>query len=168
MYDSPPSQVVESGKDYAATIKTTKGDIAVELFNDQAPANVNSFAFLAREGWYDGLEFFFVDPEQVALTGDPTSSAAGLPYPGYYCGDETTPDLTFDEAGLLAMYAPGPDRNSSSFFITYAPLPDFTGSFTVIGRITEGMDVAESLTATQPGSDQPEPDTIETIVIEEK
>jgi cyclophilin family peptidyl-prolyl cis-trans isomerase/protein-disulfide isomerase len=168
MYDSPPSQVIEPDKDYAATIKTTKGDIQVELFDDQAPVNVNSFAFLAQEGWYDGLDFFFVDPEQVALSGDPTNSAAALPYPGYTCGDETTPELAFDEAGLLAMYTPGPNRNSSSFFITYAPQPDFTGNFTIIGRVTEGMDVAESLTATQPGSDQPEPDGIETIVIEEK
>jgi cyclophilin family peptidyl-prolyl cis-trans isomerase len=168
MYDSPPSQVIEPGKDYAATIRTTKGDIKVDLFQDQAPTNVNSFAFLAQDGWYDGLDFFLVDHEQVALSGDPTRSGAGLPYPGYTCGDETTPDLSFDEAGLLALYTPARNQNNSSFFITYAPQPDFTGSFTIIGRVTEGMDVAESLTETQPGSDQAEPDAIETILIEEQ
>jgi peptidyl-prolyl cis-trans isomerase B (cyclophilin B) len=168
MYDSPPSQVIESDRDYAATIKTTKGDIMVELFDDQVPTNVNSFAFLAQEGWYDGLDFFFVDHDQLALTGDPTNSGAGLPYPGYYCGDETVSDYSFDEGGLLALYTPAANRNSSSFFITYAPQPDFTGNFTIIGRVTEGMDVAESLTQTQPGTDQSEPDTIEMIVIEEK
>ncbi|MGD8967349.1 MAG: peptidylprolyl isomerase [Anaerolineae bacterium] len=168
MYDSPPSQVIESGKDYTAIIKTTKGDITVELFADQVPTNVNSFAFLAKEGWYDGLDFFYVDHEQVALSGDPTNSGAGLPYAGYYCTDETVSDYSFDEVGLLALYTPAANRNSSSFFITYAPQPDFTGNFTIIGRISEGMDVAESLTQTQPGPDQLEPDAVETIVIEEK
>jgi cyclophilin family peptidyl-prolyl cis-trans isomerase len=168
MYDSPPPQTIEPDKDYAATIRTTKGDIKVELFDDQAPTNVNSFAFLAQDGWYDGLAFFFVDHELLALTGDPTESAAGLPYPGYICGDETASDYSFDEAGLLALYTPAPNRNSSSFFITYAPQPDYTGKFTIIGRVTEGMDVAESLTQTQLGPDQPEPDAIETIIIEEK
>jgi cyclophilin family peptidyl-prolyl cis-trans isomerase len=168
MYDSPPPQVIELAKDYVATIRTTKGDIQVELFDDQAPTNVNSFAFLAQDGWYDGLDFFFVDHDRLALTGDPTSSGGGLPYPGYTCGDETVPDLMFDQAGLLALYTPGPNRSSSTFFITYSPQPEFTGNFTIIGRVTEGMDVAESLTATQPGPDQPEPDAIETILIEEK
>lgn len=168
MYDSLPSQVIEPDKDYAATIRTTKGDIVVELFDDNVPTNVNSFAFLAQDGWYDGLDFFFVDHENLALTGDPTNSGGGLPYPGYYCEDETTPDLSFDEAGLLALYTPAPNRNSSSLFITYVPQPDFTGNFTIIGRVIEGMDVAESLTATQPGPDQPEPDSIETVLIEEQ
>lgn len=167
MYDSPPSQVIEPDKDYTATIRTSKGDIVVELFPELAPTNVNSFAFLAREGWYDGLDFFFVDHTQVALSGDPTNSGSGLPYPGYYCGDETTPELSFDEGGLLALYTGAPDLNSSSFFISYTPQPALTGSFTIIGRVTEGMDVAESLVATQPGPDQPDADRIETILIEE-
>jgi cyclophilin family peptidyl-prolyl cis-trans isomerase/protein-disulfide isomerase len=167
MYDSPPPQVIESEKDYVATIRTAKGDIEVELFDDQAPTNVNSFVFLAQDGWYDGLDFFFVDHERLALTGDPSNSGGGLPFPGYYCGDETVPDYSFDESGLLALYTPAPNRNNSAFFITYTPQPEFTGNFTIIGRVTAGMDVAESLTATQPGPDQPEPDVIETIVIEE-
>ena len=168
MYDSPPDQVIDPDKDYIATIETTKGDIRVELFADEASTNVNSFAFLAQDGWYDGLDFFFVDHEQVALSGDPTNSGAGLPYPGYVCEDETSSDSTFDEAGILALYTAAPDRSSSSFFITYAPQPDFTGNFTIIGRVIEGMDVAESLTERQPGPDQPEPDSIETIIIEEQ
>ncbi len=168
MYESPPGQVIDADKDYAATIQTTKGDITVDLFEDRVSTNVNSFAFLAQDGWYDGMDFFFVDHEQVALSGDPTNSGGGLPYPGYTCGDETAPDLSFDEPGLLALYTPAPNQNSSSFFITYAPQPDFTGNFTIIGRVMEGMDVAESLTERQPGPDQPEADSIETILIEEQ
>ncbi len=165
MYQSPPPQVIEPAEDYTATIRTSKGDIRVELFADQAPTNVNSFAFLAQQGWYDGLDFFFVNHEQVALSGDPSNSGTALPFPGYYCEDETTDDLTFDEAGLLALYIGAPDMNSSSFFITYTPQPQMTGSFTIIGRVVEGMDVAERLTARTRGPDQPQPDTIETILI---
>ena len=168
MYESVPEEVIDEGKDYVATIQTTKGDIRVELFADEAPTNVNSFAFLAQDGWYDGLDFFFVDHQQVALSGDPTNSGGGLPYPGYVCDGETTPDLSFDEPGLLALYTAAPDQNSSSFFITYAPQPDFTGNFTIIGRVVEGMDVAESLTERQPGPDQPPADSIETITVEEQ
>ncbi len=168
MYDSPPPQVIEADKEYVATIRTSKGDITVELFEDQAPTNVNSFVFLAQEGWYDGLDFFYVNHDQFAVSGDPTNSASALPYPGYTCEDETTPDLSFDEGGLLALYTSAPNRNSSSFLITYAPQPDFTGNLTIIGRVTGEMDVAERLTETAPRADQAEPDAIETIVIEEK
>ena len=168
-----PDQVIDPEKDYTATIRTGKGDIVVELFADRAPANANSFAFLAQDGWYDGQAFFYVEPGAVAVSGDPTNGGAGLlgvalPYPGYTCGDETDPDVTFDQAGVVALLAGGPGQNSSQFFITYAPQPDFNGQFTIIGRVAEGMDVAESLTPTQPGPDQPSPDVIETILVEEQ
>ena len=165
MYDSPPPQVVDADKDYSATIRTSKGDIVVELLSDQAPTNVNSFVFLAQEGWYDGLDFFFVDHDQVALSGDPSNLGSPLPFAGYYCGDETPAELAFDDAGLLAMYTGAPNKNSSSFFITFSPQPDLTGHFTIIGRVTEGMDVARNLTARTPGPGQPEADIVETIII---
>ena len=69
---------------------------------------------------------------------------------------------------MLALYAGTPGRNSSQFFITYVPLPDINGRYTIIGRITEGMDVAQRLTPTQPGSGQPPTDVVETILIEEQ
>jgi cyclophilin family peptidyl-prolyl cis-trans isomerase len=166
-YAEVPPQVVDPDKEYTATIRTSKGDIVVELFADQAPTNVNSFVFLAQDGWYDGLAFFYVQPDLAAQSGDPTNVGLGFPYPGYYCGSEISPDLTFDEGPVLALYAPEPDRNSSQFFITYGPQPDFSGQYTIVGRIIEGMDVAESLTPTQPGPGQPAPDVIETILIEE-
>lgn len=166
-YAEAPPQVIDPDKKYTATIRTGKGDIVVELFANQAPTNVNSFVFLARDGWYDGLAFFHVAPGFVAQNGDPTNVGLGFPYPGYSCGDEVRPDLTFEQAGMLALFTPSPGYNSSQFFITYAPQPDFNGRFTIIGRIVEGMDVAESLTQTQPGPDQPPPDVIETILIKE-
>ena len=167
-YAEVPPQLVDPGQKYTATIRTSKGDIVVELFADQAPTNVNSFIFLARDGWYDGQAFFYVDPGQAAHSGDPINVGLGFPYPGYYCGDEISPDLTFDQVGMLALYTPEPGRNSSQFFITYVPLPDLNGRYTIIGRVIEGMDVAESLTETQPGTGQSQPDVIKTILIEER
>ena len=166
-YTEAPPQVLEEGKDYEATISTTKGDIVAELFADQAPVNTNSFAFLAQEGWYDGLDFFYVQQEVAAYTGDPTNMGWGIPFPGYYCGDEITPDSVFDEPGLLALFTPQPGRNSSMFFITYAAQPSFDGRFTIIGRLTDGMDVLEALAAVQPG-DGIAPDSVESVVIEER
>ena len=166
-YTETPPQVVDTARDYAATIRTTKGDIVVELFADQAPTNVNSFVFLAQQGWYDGLDFFYVDPEVAAYAGDPTNMGWTLPFPGYRCGDEVGIDLTFDEAGILALFSPEPGRNSSLFFITYAPRPDFNGNFTIIGRVIEGMDKAESLAPAEPGGGTAA-DSIETVLIEER
>ncbi len=166
-YDEVPPQVIDPDKDYVATFRTSKGDFAVELFAEQAPVNVNSFVFLAQDGWYDDQTFFYVDPEFVAQSGDPTNNGFSLSFAGYTCSDEISPDLTFDEAGLLALYTPQPNNNNGQFFITYAPIPDLNGRFTIIGRIIEGMEIAQSLNSTQSGAGQP-PDYIETILIEER
>ncbi|MCJ7811489.1 MAG: peptidylprolyl isomerase, partial [Dehalococcoidia bacterium] len=71
-YPSAPAMTIDTSKQYFAVIKTQKGDIRLELFDDAAPQTVNNFVFLARDGFYDGLIFYFVDPELVAQAGDPT------------------------------------------------------------------------------------------------
>jgi len=167
-YDEPPPTVIEPGKEYAATIRTNKGEIVVELFAGQAPLNVNNFVFLAWDGWYDDQTFFYVEPGSAAYGGDPTGMGWGLPYTGYYCDDEIDPDLTFDQAGMVALYTPSPDRNGSLFFITLEPKPDMDGEYTIIGRVVEGMDIVESLAATQPGPGQTTPDVIETVLVKEQ
>jgi len=167
-YDEVPPTMIDPDKEYVATIRTNKGDIEVELFADQSPLNVNSFVFLARDGWYDEQDFFYVESGVAAYSGDPTGMGWGLAYPGYYCDSEISPDLSFDQAGLLAFHSPDSGHNGGLFFITYAPQPDFDGQHTIIGRVIEGMDVAQDLTPTKPGPDQPEPDVIEAVVIEER
>lgn len=169
-YDSPPPQVIDPAKKYIATLRTTKGDIVIELFADQVPVTVNSFVFLARDGWYDGVTFFRVIPGFVAQTGDPTNSGYGSP--GYMCDDEIVPGLTYDTAGMVGMASQGPGTSTvgSQFFITYTPLPTLNGQYTIIGRVIEGMDVLQNLTPRDPaqGGNLPEGDVIETIVIEER
>ncbi len=165
-YDAPPPQVIEPGTQYQATIRTTKGDIVVELYADKAPTNVNSFVFLAQEGWYDGVTFHRVIPEFVAQAGDPTGTGAGGP--GYQCDDEIS-DLTFDEAGVVGVANAGPNTNGSQFFITLSPQPGLNGRYTIIGKVVEGMDVLQSLTPRDPSDPEaPTGDVIETILIEKQ
>jgi len=167
-FTEPPPTVIEEGKQYQATIQTEKGDIVVELFADQTPVTVNSFVYLAEQGWYDDTTFHRVVPGFVAQAGDP--SATGIGWPGYRCSDELNPDLTFDGPGVLGMANSGPDTNGSQFFITLAAQPNLDGRHTVFGRVIEGMDVVESLTARDPQTvtpDQPG-DRILTVTIEEK
>jgi cyclophilin family peptidyl-prolyl cis-trans isomerase len=166
-YADVPPKVIDAGNEYVATIRTSKGDIVVELFADQAPVNVNNFAFLAQEGWYDGQTFFYVEPENGAYSGDPTGMGWTLPFPGYRCGLEIGPDLTFDEAGMVAYFADSSGSNSSLFFITNAPRPQSNGQFTIIGRVIEGMDVVADLAVVTPGTGAV-PDSIGTITIEER
>jgi cyclophilin family peptidyl-prolyl cis-trans isomerase len=143
-----PEQVIEPDKQYTATIETEKGDIVIDLFADTAPVNVNSFAFLAQQDWYKDTTFHRVLPEFVAQGGDPTGTGVG--FPGYRCGDEVVSSRSFDEAGLVALANSGPNTNGSQFFITYDTAPRLNPNFTIIGRVVEGMDVAESLTPRDP------------------
>jgi cyclophilin family peptidyl-prolyl cis-trans isomerase len=165
--ECPPFQI-DSLKQYIATIKTEKGDIVIELFPDVAPLTVNSFVFLARNGWFDGITFHRVLPGYVAQAGDP--SGTGMGGPGYNFKNETSPDLLFDRAGLLAMANAGPDTNGSQFFITYGPTENLNGSYTIFGKVIQGMDIAENLTPRDPTQNMnlPPGDTIITITIEER
>jgi cyclophilin family peptidyl-prolyl cis-trans isomerase len=167
-YTACPPMVIDPLKQYIATIETAKGKIVLELFPDVAPMTVNSFVFLAREGWFDGVTFHRVLPGFMAQGGDPSGS--GMGGPGYAFKNETSPDLTFDRAGLLAMANSGPDTNGSQFFITYGPASHLDGSYTIFGEVLEGMEVVEALTPRDPsqGSDLPPGDIILKITIEEK
>jgi cyclophilin family peptidyl-prolyl cis-trans isomerase len=163
-----PEQVIDPGKEYLATIKTDKGDIVVELYPDTAPTNVNSFAFLADQDYFQGVTFHRVLPGFMAQGGDPTG--LGFGFPGYRCEDEVTAAHSFDNAGVLALANSGPDTNGAQFFITYAATPNLNEGFTILGRVLEGQEVAESITPRDPSGNPlaPPGDKITDIIIEEK
>lgn len=145
--DCPP-MVIDPARQYFAVLKTEKGDITLELFADKAPLAVNSFVFLARNDWFDGVTFHRVIPDFMAQGGDP--SGTGYGGPGYAFDNEIDPSLTFDRSGVLAMANAGPGSNGSQFFITYAAVPRLNGGYTIFGRLMEGMDVLEKLTPRNP------------------
>lgn len=163
-----PSFDLDPTREYTANIHTEKGDIVLQLYADKAPLAVNSFVFLARQGWFDGVTFHRVIPGFVAQAGDPSGTGNGNP--GYYFKNEILADLNFDEPGVVGMANAGPDTNGSQFFITYAPQPRLDGSYTVFAQVTKGMDVVESLTARDPQQTPglPPGDKILSITIQEK
>jgi cyclophilin family peptidyl-prolyl cis-trans isomerase len=167
-FDASPAMIIDTERTYVATIETEKGNIVLELYDDEAPVTANNFVFLACRGFYDGLTFHRVIPDFVAQGGDPTGAGAGGP--GYFLPDEQN-DLTH-EAGVIAMARDGLDRVSGSqFYITYTPQFDLDDlGFTVFGHVTEGMDVLEQLTPRDPSANPNAPpgDEIISITIEER
>ena len=144
--------VIDPQKTYRASFETEKGSIVFELFPQAAPVAVNSFVFLARQGWYDDTSFFRVIPGFVVQGGDPSGS--GLGGPGYVFSNEVDPELRFNAAGQLALTHTSGDMNGSQFFITYTALPELDGQFTIIGRVIEGSNVLNSLRPRNPESDE--------------
>ena len=150
-FDSYPPMTFEEKTKYFARIELDIGEIILQLYPDQAPLAVNSFIFLAKEGWFDGNLFHRVVPEGFVESGDPTGTGFGEP--GYHFADEITEALSFDEPGMVALSSSGPDTNGSQFFITLAPLPELNNSRTIFGRVIEGLDLLKSLRARQPLED---------------
>ena len=134
-YQECPDWVIDPEGDYLAKLNTSAGEIEIELFADKAPIAVNSFVFLAQNGWYDEVYFHRVIPGFVAQAGDP--SGLGMIGPGYTFVNETDNNLAFDQKGIFAMANAGEDTNGSQFFITLAPTSDLTGRFTIFGQVTE-------------------------------
>lgn len=165
-YEDCPPMTIDQTKGYVATIETEKGDITIELYAEEAPLAVNSFVFLAQDGWYDNVTFHRVVPGFVSQAGDP--SGTGMGGPGYVFDNEVSPDLKFDQPGVLGMANSGPGTNGSQFFITHTSVPHLDGSYTIFGRVISGMDVVESLMPRDPSqsSDLPPGDMILSVKIE--
>lgn len=163
-YDAPGEMNLDPGGTYIATVETTRGTFCIELYPDRAPRLVNSFVFLAGEGYFDDTPFHRVVPGFVVQGGDPTGT--GIGGPGYYIEDEIDPELKHDAAGVVSMANAGADTNGSQFFITLDALPDLDGGYSIIGRVVQGMDVVEGMTPRdlQQGIDAT-PDRIQRIAI---
>ena len=154
-YSAPPPMIIDTSKQYTATIETKKGDLVLELFASDVPRTVNNFVFLAREGFYDDSTFHRVFADFMAQGGDPTGTGAGGP--GYNFDDEFTEHTHV--AGALSMANSGPNTNGSQFFITYTPQHHLDGKHSVFGQLIEGMDVLKKIE---------QGDTIVQVTIEER
>ncbi len=125
-----------------AIIQTNHGPIHVELFPDDAPKTVNNFVKLVNDGFYDRVIFHRVIPDFMIQGGDPTGTGSGGP--GYSFEDEFNDHKV--ERGALAMANAGPNTNGSQFFIvTTEAAPWLDGKHTVFGRVTQGMDVVDTI-----------------------
>jgi cyclophilin family peptidyl-prolyl cis-trans isomerase len=165
-YSSAPEMKLKK-KAYSADFKLAKGGkFTVKLHADKAPVTVNSFVFLAREGYYDGVTFHRVLEGFMAQGGDPTGTGAGGP--GYQFANEDS-DLSFDKPGVMAMANAGRNTNGSQFFITFAPASHLNGGYTIFGQVSEGMDTVNGITLRDP-QDRPDfsGDEIESVTIIEE
>ncbi|MCC7449027.1 MAG: peptidylprolyl isomerase [Anaerolineae bacterium] len=155
-----PAQVVDPANKYCAIITTERGRIVAELYPQIAPKNVNSFVFLAQQGYYDNITWHRVLPGFVAQTGDPTGNPPGTGSPGFSVPLEINPNLKYDREGRIGMARTNdPDSASSQFFIAYGPLPSLdphskelpdSPGYTIIGQVIEGMSTVRSITALDP------------------
>jgi cyclophilin family peptidyl-prolyl cis-trans isomerase len=139
-----------------ATMTTNRGEITLELFDEDAPKTVDNFRKLARDGFYDGLVFHRVIKDFMIQGGCPQGTGTGGP--GYQFEDEINPHKVV--RGALAMANAGPNTNGSQFFIvTTAAAPWLDGKHTVFGEVTSGMDVVDAIENTPTdGRDRPRED----------
>ncbi|MCA9968908.1 MAG: peptidylprolyl isomerase [Anaerolineales bacterium] len=158
---------IDTDARYLATVEMASGgQFVIELYPASAPQTVNSFVFLAEEGWFDGVTFHRVLPGFVAQTGDPTGTGGGGP--GYTIPNEIDPDLTHAETGMVAMANAGPDTNGSQWYVTLGDASFLDGSYTIFGRVIAGMDVVQGITPRDPQTNPAAPpgDMIQQVTIE--
>lgn len=147
-YAAPPEMIIDTSKQYLATVKMAKGgEFVIQLYPDKAPVTVNNFVFLSMDGFYNGVTFHRVLEAFMAQTGDPTGTGYGGP--GYQFDNEVS-DLAFDKAGVVAMANGGPNTNGSQFFITFNAVPLKSEDYTIFGQVISGMDVVMGITLRDP------------------
>jgi len=141
-------------------LKTSKGNIELELFENQAPNAVANFIYLVQKGFYDGLTFHRVMPGFMAQGGCPKGDGTGGP--GYSIACECyQPNHRPHFRGSLSMAHAGQDTGGSQFFMTFVPTPQLDGKHTVFGRVIRGMDVLAKLQRRDPEKkNPPKPDKI--------
>ena len=141
-----PAEVLGPKASYTATIETSCGTIVVKLLTTDASTTANSFAFLAEQGFYDGLRFFRLDTTiDVLQGGDPAGDATGGP--GYVTPDELTGKESYGP-GVVAMANGGPNTSGSQFFMVSGSkghLLDDQALWTIFGEVVKGMDVVQAI-----------------------
>lgn len=152
----------EAAKDDLPRVKltTSKGDIVLELYENEAPDTVGNFINLVEKGFYNGLTFHRVLPGFMAQGGDPKGD--GTSGPGYkiFC-ECNKPDYRHHFAGSISMAHAGKDTGGSQFFLTFKATPFLDGKHTCFGRVVEGLDVLAHLQKRDPEKENPpQPDKI--------
>ena len=164
-YSKRPEMALDDGVAYSATIEMEDGGtIEIELWPDLAPEHVNSFVFLAREGFYDGVTFHRIISGFMAQGGDPTGTGTGGP--GYNVPAEFND--TKHVAGVLSMArANDPNSAGSQFFICNADATFLDGQYTAFGKVTAGLDVVLAFPERDPQRGGPPGPAMKSVTITE-
>jgi peptidyl-prolyl cis-trans isomerase B (cyclophilin B) len=163
---TPPPMTVSPSKTYTATIVTSCGTVVVALDAKDTPNTVNSFAYLASKGFYNGLTFHRVAKDFAVQGGDPAGTGSGGP--GYSVQDNVPAGVTYT-MGTLAMAKTGsepPGTAGSQFFIvpTAGAARGYTPDYAILGHVTSGQDAVTKMNALAPASGDGPP--IQPIYIE--
>ncbi|HUB69938.1 MAG TPA: peptidylprolyl isomerase [Acidimicrobiales bacterium] len=166
-FDGPPPMCIDPAHRYTAEMVTTKGTMVIGLDPLAAPKTVNSFVFLARYHYFEGIAFHRVIPGFVLQGGDPTGTGTGGP--GYRFEDELPKPGRY-ELGSLAMANAGPNTNGSQFFVISGPsgikLPP---QYSLFGKVVKGLDVVSAIDAIGTSSGKPkEQVVIESVTVTEE
>lgn len=140
-----PKQTVQPGESLTAVVDTSCGEFEIALDARRAPKTVNSFAFLAEKGFYDGLTFHRVAPGFVIQGGDPTGSGTGGP--GYSVEEEPPGNLAYTK-GVVAMAkspAEPPGRSGSQFFVVLNADAGLPLEYALVGEVKRGLGVVERI-----------------------
>tara|TARA_Y100001970_G_scaffold285226_2_gene404369 strand:+ start:14 stop:505 length:492 start_codon:yes stop_codon:yes gene_type:complete len=124
-------------------IQTLKGQINIELFEEDAPNTVGNMISLIEKDFYNGLVFHRVIPNFMIQGGCPLGTGTGDP--GYKFDDEFMPNRNHDGPGILSMANAGPGTNGSQFFITHSAQPHLDGKHTVFGKVIDGQEVVNTI-----------------------
>ena len=147
-FAGPPPLTIDPSHTYTATIETSCGTIEAELLAKTATEGVNSFVFLAQQGFFDGQTFHRIAKDFVIQGGDPLGTGTGGP--GYEFPVTTTEGVSFDGPGVLAYAHAQTGGNGSQFFFTLAAAPNLdppNGQYTIFGSVTKGQDVLDAIAA---------------------
>jgi cyclophilin family peptidyl-prolyl cis-trans isomerase len=143
-YSHPINWAIFSGlnEQSRAIINTSKGEIQLQLFPEQAPGSVANFITLANEGFYDKKVFHRVVPNFVVQGGCPRGDGYGALD---YCIRTEISRLSYHDQGLVGMASAGVDTEGTQFFITHSPSPHLDGNYTIFAKVTSGMEVVHQL-----------------------
>ncbi|HUD08592.1 MAG TPA: peptidylprolyl isomerase [Candidatus Saccharimonadales bacterium] len=136
----PPAMQIDKNKTYSAIIKTSEGDITIDLDAKKTPITVNNFVALARQNFYDGTVFHRVMKDFMIQGGDPNGDGSGGP--GYKFADESLGGKY--TRGTVAMANSGPNTNGSQFFIIQKDY-DLPSSYVIFGHVSSGMDAVDKI-----------------------
>jgi cyclophilin family peptidyl-prolyl cis-trans isomerase len=146
-YTSAPAMTIDTKKSYTATLKTSMGEIEIELFANKVPNTVNNFVFLARDAFYDKTVFHRVIKDFMIQGGDPKGDGTGGP--GYRFNDEKfSGEYT---KGTVAMANAGPNTNGSQFFIMHKDV-GLPKNYVIFGKVIKGLDVVDKIAAAEVAS----------------
>jgi cyclophilin family peptidyl-prolyl cis-trans isomerase len=176
-------QELKSGKTYkeiiqlkdrqqlVAVIETNHGMIEFDLFVNEAPKAVENFVGLSLQGYYNNIIFHRVVKNLLIQGGDSTATGkGGRSIFGTEFENEISYKLRFDSPGIVAMANRGPDTNTSQFFITVSPIPFLDSKHTIFGKVIDGLDVIQEITAVQTDDKEKpiDPIIIKNVTIEKR